>query len=407
MTCYESLLGYCPMFWMKRCIKEYRPKLNNDESKPNQENGVELVTATKKAALRSRSASPRSSMTNFELSDITIEGDNIDENINRVSCPRSNSVSYTDVSTTKTIEKLLTLHVTDTGSNRDEQDEGKVNIETASKEKLYKVLKLEHDKIANHIDGVDTGNYNFNRRSDIRIVDDDDHLHSNDVNQNRDGNLNGTGNGNYATASRVKLAIMYQIKHKLFNERYSKYPYWCKYVSIGFIIIWTFLCATITTIWCIWFDVSLETNNEYEEVIYNATMHDEYIDLTTWINYNETQKDIDVLIEKWEQNGHSLYNPPANDSYSNGSMSVSSRFLITVFVSYCLSLFFWQPLIFALRAWMLLKKLEKNPDKITEALLFSHKINGININDHETVNIQTSRNLDNDNGESRFTETSI
>ena len=86
------------------------------------------------------------------------------------------------------------------------------------------------------------------------------------------------------------MTIVYQIKDKLFNERYKKYPYWCKYVSIGFMIFWTCMCATITTIWCLWFDVSLDAQNEYQEIIYNATINDELIDLATWINYNETQK---------------------------------------------------------------------------------------------------------------------
>ena len=115
-------------------------------------------------------------------------------------------------------------------------------------------------------------------------------------------------------------------------------------------------------------------------------------------------------------NGQSLYGPTAGDSYSNNGMSVSSRFLITVFLSYCLSVFFWQPLILGLRAWMLLRKLEKNPDKITEALLFLHEIDEIkervknqHPDDHNVTSTPTKNTNDHDanGGENQLAETSI
>ena len=108
-------------------------------------------------------------------------------------------------------------------------------IGAASTEKLYSLLSLRNDQISNHIG---------------------------DINQQAEKTTIGTGAdsrgcGDDNDADLVKMAVMYQIKQRLFDETYSL-PHWCKQVSIGCIAIWSILCCIITTIWCLWFEVQLK-----------------------------------------------------------------------------------------------------------------------------------------------------
>ena len=174
------------------------------------------------------------------------------------------------------------------------------------------------------------------------------------------------------TPDTIRLEIMIQIQRKIYNRSY-RYPHWCKKVSICCIVIWSIVCATITTIWCLWFDISLEMENKYEATTKEALSDNEYIELKTWINYNCTQSSIDDIITNWENNGNSLYNPPKSDSFSSGfgveSMDVSIRFLIAVMLSYFLSIFVWQPLVLAIKACLRLRMLHKRPNYVNEASL--------------------------------------
>ena len=169
----------------------------------------------------------------------------------------------------------------------------------------------------------------------------------------------------------VKLEVMKRLKERLYNETYPL-PHMCKYVSIVCIIIWSVLCACITTIWCIWFEMELKLSNFYQNKIDGAGRNGEYIELETMINYNQTQKSMNDAETEWRQNGRSMYNPPKGDSF--GVDTVAARFLLSVFLSYFLSVFLWQPLLLALKSMKRLKNISDKPDRVNEALLFYNEI---------------------------------
>ena len=173
----------------------------------------------------------------------------------------------------------------------------------------------------------------------------------------------------------VKYQIAYEIQTRLFNETY-KLPYCFKYVSIVCIILWSLICAIITTLWCIWFEVNTSPNNTYESEFekynnLNCTNSDIYdiIPLKTRLNYNITMSAIDEYIANGYATGVNVYEPPHNDSW-NDHYDVSTRFLLTVLLSYLLSVFLWQPLLLAFKSFWYLIKYLNNPNKINEGLLF-------------------------------------
>ena len=172
---------------------------------------------------------------------------------------------------------------------------------------------------------------------------------------------------------RMKIGLMQEIQQRLFNETY-KLPYCCKYVAIGLIIFWSLLCAIITSIWCLWFEVeNIDYVNEYGSEISGANCSDSVygsIPMKSWLNYNLTANAInDIILNTDPTLLKTVYNPPSGDSFGD-SMEVSTRFLIAVVLSYLLSVFLWQPLIIAIKSFITLLRYLKNPDKVNEALLF-------------------------------------
>lgn len=145
LACFEAFFGCCPMFWMKGCIKEYRPKVDKLD--------IEIVTAGSKTVVQSTSVTPRSvgSDQQFEFVDIQVE-DGIGSDVNIIA--NKSDRSDRRISTVKTIEKLLETTPKGTSNSGEEKndDTGNISIDTASKENLYDVLKLQNHEIASHID---------------------------------------------------------------------------------------------------------------------------------------------------------------------------------------------------------------------------------------------------------------
>ena len=197
----------------------------------------------------------------------------------------------------------------------------------------------------------------------------------------------------------TKSVLIEQLRKRIFNETY-KLPYCFKYISIGCIVIFTLLCAIITTIWCLWFDARLNTTNNYQNKIdhYVHECGNIYGDdqsetlyvtpLKTVLNYNETENAINQILYELHQNGDSLYYPPSGDSFDN-NMEISRRFLLCVLISYLLSVFFWQPIIIAIKSLIRLiilsKKRKKNQNKINEATyayFYRLNVNSDDFNEH-------------------------
>ena len=170
--------------------------------------------------------------------------------------------------------------------------------------------------------------------------------------------------------SATKYVIKEEIRQRILNQTY-KYPYYFKYIAIICIVLWSLLCAIITTLWCLWFDADLFLNNDYQsEIDYYSNNCSTYTSsvapYTTIINYNLTQSEMNQILSQFD--GY-FYNPPQNDSF-NSNYNVAQRFLLCVLLSYILSVFFWQPLILAIKSLFMLKRYIKNPNRVNEAMLF-------------------------------------
>ena len=325
---------------------------------------------------------------------------------NNVSSPSSKFGDVNNVETQATIIKLLSvsdLGVADdmkefdleTGKNGEGGDKADNMIDKVPTQRLYGLLSIENDKIANDIVNTSDGALSNNSGELDKDKHDDNETHpkkgnngasQSPVSPGSSDSLRGTSvDGSSAVA--IKFIIMEQIRQRLLDETY-KYPYWVKYLSIGCIVIWTLMCAIITTIWCLWFEMQLEMTNNYTTKInsqiancslYSINGYGEsnlQIALKTVINGNVTQYEMDDIFDYYSANGNSLYKPTnSNDSFASGAMDVTIRFLVCVLISYLLSIFVWQPLIIAIKSALKLRSLNKHPDRINEAALFYHETN--------------------------------
>ena len=151
---------------------------------------------------------------------------------------------------------------------------------------------------------------------------------------------------------RRKHDLIDNVQQRLIDKR-LKCPSCCVYVSKEFIITWSIACGRVTTLW---FDIVIRARveDEMRNEMQSQWSRDKYdIDL----RYELKLRILDI-----NDTHTSLYNPPNNnDSFGKG-MSVSMRFLLTVFYSYMLSVFLWQPLILFIKSVSKLRAMSKRPE---------------------------------------------
>lgn len=172
-----------------------------------------------------------------------------------------------------------------------------------------------------------------------------------------------------------RMELIEEMRLRLLHKRF-KYPYWCKYVTLCLISMWIIGCAIVTTIFCVWFDVELKMQNEYQQDIDASQCNDTYYDIpeTVWLDYNATQTDINNILSQYVGYGGDIeytpYNPQnENDSFGD-DVSISMRFILTCILSYIFSLFFFAPIKLYIKSLYRLLKYVRKPNKINEALLF-------------------------------------
>ena len=183
-----------------------------------------------------------------------------------------------------------------------------------------------------------------------------------------------------------------------------KYPHYCKYIAIGCIVIWSLLCAIITSLWCLWFDAQLFLGNNYESEIdyystncssslytYTTYASTSVVPYKTYLNYNLTETEMDFILSNFD--GY-LYSPPSSNDSFGDNYNVAQRFLLCVLLSYILSVFFWQPIILAIKSAWLLRSYVKNPDRFTEGSFFYSQ----NLNSDDAVNTAERGSVDNSKG---------
>ena len=353
LAIYESLLGFIPTFLMQKCIKEHKPGIKNDDKKPGL-NDVHSGSVVGKVDTQQGFANERDEAGQTQQP--------TDDETTQAAIIRLLSVS----DDTKESQFAMPDSLGSTPSIANEfEDENKGGEGNETETKTNGIGEHDHDDGSSPIDNIST-----ERLFELLQLDLD--------NGEIKADFGACSGGQLSDTTAVKTTIMEQIRKRLLEETF-KLPHWIKYISIGCIIAWSLMCAIITSIWCLWFEMKLTLENEYQQDI------DEIVDscnddgitfvnipLKTMINYNTTQSDMDTFYQWFEENGNSLYTPPSSsDSFSgNDAMKVSSRFLLCVLYAYLLSVFLWQPIAIAIKSMLRLRSLSKNPDQVSEALLF-------------------------------------
>lgn len=186
-------------------------------------------------------------------------------------------------------------------------------------------------------------------------------------------------------ADLIEFGVIEEIRARILYQNYE-YPRYCKPLTLTLITLWGIVCAIVTTSWCLWFQTENTWNNGYENQRFNNanfTNCSQLLPLKTILNYNATQDAIN------SNHGHDDYshgyNPPRYDSFGE-DFDVSSRFLMAVFLSYLISVFFWNPLLLAFKVMYKLYLMRKNPDYVGEGKLFYNEKNRLALVDKQIIN---------------------
>ena len=144
------------------------------------------------------------------------------------------------------------------------------------------------------------------------------------------------------------------LKEIIIENEYNL-PNWCRFVANGLIVVWAIICAIITSLWCVYFDVILDARNE-NSVESECIDYDIDFDISEkdWLNYNATEEYIANLTSQY----YTPYDPPEGDSWGE-DIETSDRFLYTVLTSYIISIVFWQPVIYFAKSFKDYWKLNK------------------------------------------------
>lgn len=102
----------------------------------------------------------------------------------------------------------------------------------------------------------------------------------------------------------VQHIIVEEIRSRLIKQTY-KFPHWCKYFALCMIACWALVCncAIITTLRCLWFELNVETNNNYLneiEMYINECDDISIIPLKSEINYNKTQNEMNAFLNDFQ-----------------------------------------------------------------------------------------------------------
>ena len=114
------------------------------------------------------------------------------------------------------------------------------------------------------------------------------------VDMSGSGNGNGYGNSNGNSSaleydsdmqqSMEKLQLIWELRKRLIKRRY-RYPHWCRNFTTCLLILWILICATITTVYCVYFDVYRDFINNVD---ISSECPDAQIDISEqqWLSYN-------------------------------------------------------------------------------------------------------------------------
>ncbi|ETN99792.1 transcriptional regulator [Reticulomyxa filosa] len=127
------------------------------------------------------------------------------------------------------------------------------------------------------------------------------------------------------------------LRRKIMDKQYSWW-HWCKYLAWTYIIVWIIVCAVITLVLAVRFDMIRDAQNGYSEEI--ASKCPSKIDIGDKIaaEYGATQRSMNQYV-------HTASTSTLNEKNGFQIGESVSRWLISILLGFFLSLFIWQPLI--------------------------------------------------------------
>ncbi|ETO25366.1 hypothetical protein RFI_11770 [Reticulomyxa filosa] len=188
--------------------------------------------------------------------------------------------------------------------------------------------------------------------------------------QTTDGAQTGTQTGDTNTVELEALITAEQkylaataLRRKIMDKQYSWF-HWCKYAAWGFTVVWTIVCAIITLIFVVRFDMSRNAANSYNDpattsmCINQIDIHDENV-----TQYEQTQRS---MVDYLQRVDSSTLNSKDGFAFRQSV----SRWLMSIFIGFLLSLFVWQPLFDLVL--QVVKVLRYDPEDVNESYFFAN-----------------------------------
>ena len=403
---YESLLGFLPIFIIKRCIKRHKPGINEWEvDKHGNVNNTSIIgkysndehemamfatlqlTKIKRNSVKSvsikspaspdpttphdqKSGAPTTPSININYNtDTDGEGGNGDN-----TSPADATIQALAASSVSSVTKEHVFDFVNQATQRKESIAGTLALSNNDSNLKPPLKTSNSNKTIARDEKTKDGEINDGGTSDHGEIDDIPiEVLFGAIDDNNNGtNIKGDKFESQQSVNATKFVIKEEIRQRLLNKMY-KYPHWCKYVAMGCIVVLSLTCAIITTLWCLWFDAQLFLTNNYQlQFDYytkNCTSSESVsvLPYKTFLNYNSTEYEMNLIFSQFD--GY-FYSPESSNDSFGDNYTVAQRFLLCVFLSYILSIFWWQPLILAIKSLFLLKKYVNNPNQINEAMLF-------------------------------------
>jgi len=154
------------------------------------------------------------------------------------------------------------------------------------------------------------------------------------------------------------------LRRKIMDKQYSWW-HWCKYVAWIFTIGWTITCAIITLIFVIRFDMLRQANNNVANPYSTSVCTTDHIDIhdESLTSYTNSQRAMTNYLNNADSS-------TLNSKNGFALKESVTRWLLSIFIGFLLSLFVWQPLFDLIL--QIIKVLRFDPEDVTESYFFAN-----------------------------------
>ncbi|ETO35975.1 hypothetical protein RFI_01087 [Reticulomyxa filosa] len=154
------------------------------------------------------------------------------------------------------------------------------------------------------------------------------------------------------------------LRRKIMDKQYSWW-HWCKHAAWVFTIAWTLICAVVTLIFVVRFDMLRDAQNSYKSPQESTQCPASLVDIS---DQNSTQYSAS---EKAMSDYLQHVSASTLDSKQGFAFRQSvSRWLMSIFIGFLLSLFVWQPLFDLIL--QIIKVARFDSEEVNESYFFSN-----------------------------------